>query len=421
MGKFLSVRSKSSNNPYSPAHLCALSLVSTALVFGLLSTASAATPFRVQSPATLTDKDVQSEPGFPPYSKWRPISVTLKHPRLDLATLRAQANANETVPFWTENITSPLDGNTYTMSMVGSDPYHTSTNTNVTYVPIVLKLSFRHGATSDPTKPGCGDNVPVSTRFFGSSSIFFNPITVTSNGQSISGSQLIPAFQRANFWNYVSANGYNITLTASGAPKVVSYTAPPGSTTSNLILSCGRSTLYEIPINAFDMLLQKIIAKYATPNQLPIILTYNVVETSGGCCIIGYHNAIPVAAGTQTYAVGSYVAPGVFTNLQDTTVWSHEMGEWMDDPFVQANVTGGGADDLTPAWGDTGQVGGCQNNLEVGDPLTGVAQYGLTNGGFTYHFQDLAFHDWFYRTSSTGTGGVYSFQGIFTSTQGVCS
>jgi hypothetical protein len=48
----------------------------------------------------------------------------------------------------------------------------------------------------------------------------------------------------------------------------------------------------------------------------------------------------------------------------DTVILSHELAEWVNDPFVN---------NPTPAWGNTGQVvGACQNNLEVGDPLTGT-------------------------------------------------
>jgi hypothetical protein len=44
----------------------------------------------------------------------------------------------------------------------------------------------------------------------------------------------------------------------------------------------------------------------------------------------------------------------------------------------------------------------------------------LPVNGFTYHFQDLAFIDWFYRTPARGAGGKFSFMGGLTTTQGVC-
>ena len=42
--------------------------------------------------------------------------------------------------------------------------------------------------------------------------------------------------------------------------------------------------------------------------------------------------------------------------------------------------------------------GFCQDNLEVGDPLTGFnfSPIGGRNG-FTYHLQELTFFSWFYR------------------------
>jgi hypothetical protein len=62
---------------------------------------------------------------------------------------------------------------------------------------------------------------------------------------------------------------------------------------------------------------------------------------------------------------------------------AHEIGEWMNDPF---------GNNPTPLWGHTGQVSGCQNNLEVGDPLTGtIVPPVVMPNGFTYHLQELAF------------------------------
>jgi hypothetical protein len=97
--------------------------------------------------------------------------------------------------------------------------------------------------------------------------------------------------------------------------------------------------------------------------------------------------------------------------MNDIGVLTHEIAEWMDDP-VGPNTT--------PPWGHTGQVSGCQNNLEVGDPLSGT-ETSIGGSGFNYHMQDLAFYDWFYRTPSHGTGGKFSFLGAFADVQGTCN
>jgi hypothetical protein len=92
---------------------------------------------------------------------------------------------------------------------------------------------------------------------------------------------------------------------------------------------------------------------------------------------------------------------------------AHEVGEWQDDPF---------GNNPTPLWGHTGQVSGCQGNLEVGDPLTGtnVAPVTMPNG-FTYHLQELAFFSWFYGAPSIGVNGWFSNNGTFTTDAGpVC-
>lgn len=363
---------------------------------------------------------------------WRARGAAVPHPHANLNALIRQASIAQTVPFWTSQITSPLDGHTYTMSMVGSSPYshaNTLTPTVVSYLPIIARVHFQDGTVLDPTKPSCGDTVSIANRFFNSP--LFTPGSVYSNGVHVGGggvnSQLIGAYQRANFWSLVKGTNYGVYLKpAIAKPIIVDIFAPDGlsQTFTNIPATCGKTTgsvtLGAIDIAAYDSLIENIVYNYSGPTQLPLILTYNVVQTeSGSCCILGYHSAFGDSKGTQTYAVGSYTDSGIFAGEDDVVIWSHEMAEWLDDPFVQASVPGGGVDDLTPAWGDSGQVSGCQNNLENGDPLTGVAEFSIVGaGGYTYHFQDLAFHDWFYRTKSTGTGGKFSFQGVFTTDAG---
>jgi hypothetical protein len=90
---------------------------------------------------------------------------------------------------------------------------------------------------------------------------------------------------------------------------------------------------------------------------------------------------------------------------------AHEIGEWMDDPF---------ANNPTPPWGHIGQVAFCQNNLEVGDPLTGTGAPPIVMpNGFTYHLQELAFFSWFYGAPSIGIHGWFSNNGTFLTDAGL--
>jgi hypothetical protein len=138
--------------------------------------------------------------------------------------------------------------------------------------------------------------------------------------------------------------------------------------------------------------------KYFTqinPGVLPLFITYDVFLTSGGCCIGGYHNANGAQPGGQTYSHATYVdSKGSFS--QDVSALSHEIGEWVDDPFADNFVH-------------------CNDNslMENGDPLENNANYGAfpyTLGGFTYNLQSLVFIGYFGAPKATSVHSWYSFQ-----------
>jgi len=84
---------------------------------------------------------------------------------------------------------------------------------------------------------------------------------------------------------------------------------------------------------------------------------------------------------------------------------AHELGEWMDDPL---------GNNMVPPWGNVGQVQGCQNTLEVGDPLSGRNSIVFMNDGTTYTVQDLAFLVWFARQNpSLAVNGWYTTRAIY--------
>jgi hypothetical protein len=90
---------------------------------------------------------------------------------------------------------------------------------------------------------------------------------------------------------------------------------------------------------------------------------------------------------------------------KDVSVLSHEILEWINDPSGM---------NLTPASCNIGQVRGCQNNFETGDPLSGTLRPAVVMpNGVTYHLQDNAFFSWFYGTGFTAAGGKFSSAGTF--------
>lgn len=351
--------------------------------------------------------------------------------RLNVRMLSAVA-AGVTVPYWTASVTSPLDNKTYVTSMVGSSPFAANpSNTIISFVPIVVRVHLPGGVVLDPTAPDHCEAAGVSVADRTFTSPFFIPGPVTSNGVNVGTVQLISGFQRANYWAAVANTPYGVTLTQANGVVVVDYTAPAASSSVKTYQTvCGRpkndaTTMGIIDVTAFDAFLQGVLAAHVRPDQVGIVILSNVYMSQGGithCCIFGYHRASIVTGGVQTYIVASYYDGTTGWYLPDICVLSHEIGEWLDDPFAQtAGVAGGGNDDLTPRWGHTGQVNGCQNNLEVGDPLTLKGIFTVAGaGGYVYHVQDLAFHDWFYRTHATGAGGKFSFLGTFATAAAPC-
>jgi len=348
-------------------------------------------------------------------SRLKPMFITLQARGVTADMLRAQgrARAFETIPFFTSKVTSPVDGNTYEFHIVGTNPITSKVTTTVKYVPIMLRIHFPDGTVLDPTQPGCDDTVSVQQRFFGSP--LFNPTPLSSNGVAVGNTQIIDAFQRAEFWQYVKGTNYHVLLAPVAQPRLIDVTAPRGARTISGACAGTAHNLGVISINDYDVLLQSLANKYATTKEVPVIMSYNVVlgfPNFDNCCVIGYHSAyLRGRHGIQTYSNAAYVDHGIFSgDIEDIHPWSHELGELFNDPF------GGNP---TPAWGHVGQVAGCQNNLEVGDPLTGKP-FLVNYGGFRYHPQEMAFFDWFYRTPSHGTGGEYSFEGTFETAQPLC-
>jgi hypothetical protein len=159
-----------------------------------------------------------------------------------------------------------------------------------------------------------------------------------------------------------------------------------------------------------------------TPTTFVLFLMKDVVTTTSSTldctsyCEIGYHSA--QGSPVQTYAVAEYDSTKNFWSnpgIEDISIITHEIGEWMDDPLVS---------NWTPAWGNIGQVSGCQYNWEPGDALTGTDFPAIKMGnGVTYHPQELAFWSWFYdakATKSLGAGGKFSMNGTLQGPSQAC-
>ena len=353
----------------------------------------------------------------------------------DIAT--SGTSSKTSLPLFTFNVTSSRDGNTYQGVMVGRDPFHHGGTAHVKtfIVPIVVTTNtvFTPSGvgpgtnTYDPTAPdntcmASPNNVPLTV--FRQSPIF-DKADFNYGGTDVGRTQAVDAFQRANFWKVEDKDEFHTLLgpietvdpIVLNVPDAFGITVP---TDFFLTPPCGPLGI--IDINWFDNLINTTILPsmpQVNSGNLPIFLLYNVVMASpvqdlGTCCILGYHgttNNAPIG----TYSPIDFNTNGVFgTGISDTSIATHEVGEWMNDPFGVNPV---------PAFGNVGQVQGfCQNNLEVGDPLTGTnAPPIVMSNGFTYHLQELAFFSWFFGAPSIGIHGWFSDNDTFTTDAGpVC-
>ena len=322
----------------------------------------------------------------------------------DAALAGAAAAAAANVPLWSGSFT--YQTRTFPYTMVGTDPALGSATTTVPVVIVPLKIVFSGPATLSASDPVCGDSKSATNLAL--ESPLFQDYPFLPGGTDVGTTQYIDAFQRANFWSQVStiAPDYHVLLSPTVAPtQTILVPKFLGSIGAGPCARVGQvSFLY------FDYLLRRAVTRLAIPpTSLPLFVAYNTFLTQAGqCCVLGYHSAL---SGGQTYAFASYNDAGVFdVPIEDIHAMSHELAEWLDDPFGR---------NFTPGW-KGGQAVNCQFNLEVGDPVTGTA-FDASLNGTDYHPEDLVFVPWFARESpSSSVNGWYTFLDTYTAPPAVC-
>ena len=357
------------------------------------------------------------------------------------------ASKTPSLPLFTFDVESDRDGVNYTGVIVGADPFSKhgdkAAHVKTFIIPVILTtntvgtgldkngmITTAPGVTTfDPTQNDnaclvAPNNNPL--KLFQHSPMFDN-YDISVGGVDLGHTQYIDAFQRAEFWNVLGEDGredYHLLLDPikTLSPVFINVPADSGITLPPEFGACGPFGV--VDIDFFDAYLNATVLPALQPQvnagNFPIFMLYNsvlaakpITDIFVTCCFLGYHGttgSVPI----QTYSPSDFDTTGLFGSTQgDSNTLSHEVGEWANDPF---------GNNATPAWGHTGQVAGCQNNLEVGDPLSGTnfSPIGGRNG-FTYHLQELAFFSWFFTSQSIGIHGWFSDNDTFTTDAGpVC-
>ncbi len=385
--------------------------------------------------ASFGQDQAQASKKLPPIKAYSWVKPPPSSGNVEATKSLAAAGSSKTLPLWTFFTESSRDHNAYSGVMVGRDPFHGGGSVSVpTYVvPVIIKTNtIGTGINSQgiiSTKPGtttfnptvadkacltAPNDVPLT--LFEQSPIF-RSATFAFGGTLVGTTQYVDAFQRANFWEVDDHDTYHVLLGPVKTLKTVVINVPGkyGTTLpTSLTGTCATEGI--VDINWFDAYLDSTVipalaSEGVNPSNFPIFLVHDVVWASpvtnlNDCCFIGYHGytGLPI----QTYSpmdfddnTGFFASP----EIRDSYVPSHEVAEWMNDPFD---------DNPTPPWGHTGQVGGCQGNLETGDPLTGTPGIPIAgSNGFTYHLQEQAFFSWFFGEPSIGIHHWFSNNATF--------
>jgi hypothetical protein len=306
------------------------------------------------------------------------------------------------LPQWTFSWKSSYNNENYNSVIIGTDPSQNNTTTTIKWGIIPIKMVFgpdNGNMTFDPNTAKYYKNYSATQMI--ADSLLFNPLVdYNQGGTDLGKTQYEDAYQRGNFWGYgVKTNtDYHLLFGKVVIAPEQTFNVPTadGDVYVNPQGIAGGATIGVADINWFDSQLQGVMAKLKEiqPDTLPVFITYNVYLSDGqpfelNCCIGGYHSANGPQPAGQTYSYATTVTqnPNARVFSQDISALTHELGEWIMDPFV---------DNPSP----------CPSNsiLEVGDPLeTGpnFGDYPYTVDGFTFHPQDLVFITWFGAPATT--------------------
>jgi hypothetical protein len=324
------------------------------------------------------------------------------------------------LPNFTRSFT--FAGTTYPYTMVGQQP----TRRHTTRVPTqYVPLSFFFDEFVDQN----GNNIVIDTTLI-SDEIEQSPLF--ENANYVTGfTQFEDAQMQAEFFPLINRDGdngghddhFHVLLDSPQTLIPVTIEVPFGS--SEVFVDNNGTFFAAIDFGFIVSQLNTLVqTEPINVNSIPIFLTRNAVYGTfmdgelepGTCCIGGFHTAFEASQTAekifvQTFAFSTSLDPDVANSIfgdpavfADVNALSHEVGETLNDPFVN---------NITPNYQLPGfPPGACQNLLEVGDVVEGLMPdyTDITLHGFTYHPQTLGLLQWFEGiTPSNAINGDYSF------------
>lgn len=302
---------------------------------------------------------------------------------------------NKSFPHFTSSF--KYKGNTYPYTMVGYSP-GSGKSTTVRSVIIPLRMNFTFFDTGDLSF----DPMPAVKNIVNSPLYVEAPFP---NGVGQFGDML----QRATFWNKMDRDRkWHVKM---GKPRVldpVDILVEPD--VAELFDLGGGAFIGNVRFGYMDGIIHTILQYIdIQPDELPIFVTDNVIADA-----LGYHDAFAVGKKDnsnvlQTLIYTSWLDPAIVRDIiADVSTFNHELGEWLNDPYVN---------NIVPTW-QYPNIDLCSDNpfLEVGDPegngpnFEDFPTFPITLNGTAYHLQDLVMLPWFAgEVPSTAQNGWYDF------------
>jgi len=366
----------------------------TLLLLAVVAPAQQAAPKAPIRPTLVDDNFLQQSGARAEFDHGDRTSPTLQNTKTHGRVL--------TVPTFTTSLSAL--GQNYPVTMVGSAP-EKGEATEIPTQMIAISLFFE-GYMDSKGQNVVLDAAPLLPRVLNSPNFH-------SASYRTGVTQFADAVQRAQFSSTMKDDWHTLLRKPEHlTPVQIDVPANPTIARVYQVRSTG-ATFAIVDTSFFISQLNTIIQLQKLDVQgLAIALTNNVflspTAAMNECCVVGFHTAFDASAkenrqAAQTFVWASYASPGVFGGtFEDVIALSHEISEWMNDPFVTNAV---------PRWQYPGSTE-CQGSLETGDPLEGVltAGFPVIIDGFTYHPQTQALMQWFARkTPSDALGGAYSF------------
>jgi hypothetical protein len=388
-------------------------------------------------PASAFASTGDDSPGSSPSSDW-----TASYARADV---EKSFQGSRTVPHWTSSFTDPTNQVAYPFTIVGSDPrLEGSTTVATVIVPLTFKFVAGSQNVSILDVPARGyvavaqdvvmngaDDVADTV-----ASPIFTPSSFPISGDS--GVQYGDAVMRAQFGKV--GTDYHVTLGQPEILKPVTINVPADKGVAifnplGVLTGIVDATWFK------ERLRHAISERHVDPTTLPIFLSHNVFQYVDGnylhCCSIGGHGAgsptstDPVSVDSKgrkpvhTFVFAAYITPrsfpgfgAPFAGQSDIHSLSHEISEWMTNPF--------GGNMVQPYRVPLAPPGACGSALESGDVVAGIwfpmpGNPNPVTGGM-WHPQDEAFLNWFARNGEAAglapADGRFTFMGPWTTRLG---